>query len=284
MKTRNLYNPFEFELMEVEEYIAREHRNTFFEMVFILEGTGIQRINDHRFPYASDKLFLIFPNDLHGFEVKTPTRFFFIRFNESYLKTQSEEWVAKLQYIFNNHNHLPGCILENITDKPLIRALVEALMREQHGPRQQAQEVIMQVTNTIITIAARNIAATQTASPNTSNGDTSVSLLNYIHANIYQPEKLKAEKIAAHFHVSPTYVSQYFKKQSGESLQQYIINYKLKLLETRLHFTDMRIVEIAQELGFTDESHLNRIFKKYKGITPSEFRKTARSKSEIVSK
>jgi AraC-like DNA-binding protein len=35
----------------------------------------------------------------------------------------------------------------------------------------------------------------------------------------------------------------------------------------------MRINEIVYELNFTDESHLNRIFKKYRGVSPTEFRK-----------
>jgi AraC-like DNA-binding protein len=35
----------------------------------------------------------------------------------------------------------------------------------------------------------------------------------------------------------------------------------------------MRINEIAYELNYTDESHLNRAFKKHKGVSPSEFRK-----------
>jgi len=35
----------------------------------------------------------------------------------------------------------------------------------------------------------------------------------------------------------------------------------------------MRISEIVEELGFTDESHLNRLFKKYKDCNPTDFRK-----------
>ena len=38
--------------------------------------------------------------------------------------------------------------------------------------------------------------------------------------------------------------------------------YKLKLVENRLLHSEMRINEIAAELGFTDESHLNKLFKK----------------------
>ena len=68
MEIRNLYQPFELEYLEVEEYSAKEHKNTFFEMVFVLEGNGIQSINDHQLPYSSNKLFLISPKDKHGFE------------------------------------------------------------------------------------------------------------------------------------------------------------------------------------------------------------------------
>jgi len=86
---------------------------------------------------------------------------------------------------------------------------------------------------------------------------------------------LKVEKIAAHFNISPTYVGEYFKSRTGESLQQYITSYKLRLIETRLRYTDMQMNEIVHEFGFTDASHLNRLFRKYKGVSPSAFRRTA---------
>lgn len=273
MEIRNLYLPFELEFLDTKEYIAKEHKKTFFEMVFILEGKGVQLINQHKLPYAPDKLFLIFPQDRHGFEVQERTRFFFIRFNDSYLKTQSREWVQKMEFIFHNHNHLPGCILDNMADKPLVRAVVEALIREQINMPSQYNEVTTQLVNTIITLAARNIKQRSSQGPVADQGDVSVQLLNYIHQHIYEPEQLKTARLAAHFHISPSYISEYFKRHLGESLQHYITNYRLKLIETRLHHTDMRINEIAFEFGFTDESHLTRIFKKYRGQSPAAFRK-----------
>jgi AraC-like DNA-binding protein len=273
MEIRNLYEPFELELRETDNYIARAHKKTFFEMVFILEGKGMQIINQNKLPYAPDKLFLIFPQDSHGFEVQEMTRFFFIRFNDSYLMTQGREWIKKMEFIFHVHNHLPGCILKNVTDKPLIRSLVEALNQEVMNKNPNHDEVITQLINTIITIAARNITLQDSLPANGPSIRTSMSLVTYVQEHICQPEQLKAERIAAHFHVSPSYISEYFKKHSGEGLQQFIINYKLKLMETRLLYTDMRINEIAEEFGFTDESHLNRIFKKYKDQSPTAFRK-----------
>ncbi len=273
MEIKNLYQPYALELLETKEYKAKEHQKTFFEMVFILEGKGTQIINQNRLPYAADKLFLIFPQDSHGFEVSDFTKFFFIRFSDSYLKTQGKEWVKKMEFIFHNHNHLPGCILKNTSDKPLIRSMVEALVREQQNVHPNQNEVMGQLINTIITIAARNITLQPGTGEKEKSAGISLSLFNYIHQHIYQPDHLKAEKIAAHFNFSPNYISEYFKRVSGESLQQYITAYKLRLIETRLLYTDMRISEIAYEFGFTDESHLNRTFKKYKGENPTAFRK-----------
>ncbi|OXG02272.1 AraC family transcriptional regulator [Flavobacterium araucananum] len=273
MEIRNLYHPFELQFLEVLEYEPKERKNTFFEMVFILEGKGVQIINDHRLPYACDKLFLIFPQDTHSFEVIEKTKFFFIRFQDSYLKTQSNNWIQKLEFIFHNHNHLPGCILKTVSDKPLLRAMIEALIREENTNFPQQQEVIRQILNTIITIAARNISLIAPLAVAPANAEPSLDLLNYVHQNIYRPEALKAQKMAMEFNISPTYISEYFKTKTGQSIQQYTIAYKIKLIETRLKFTNMQINEIVYEFGFSDASHLNRLFKKYTGLNPSDYKK-----------
>ncbi len=273
MEIRNLYHPFELQFLEVLEYEAKERKNTFFEMVFVLEGKGTQIINDHRWPYSSDKFFLIFPQDTHSFEVTEKTKFFFIRFHDSYLKTQSNDWIQKLEFIFHNYNHRPGCILKTVTDKPLIRAMVEALIREENTNFPQQQEVIKQILNTIITIAARNISLIAPLNLNQANVVPSLDLLNYVHQNIYQPEQLKASNMAAAFNVSSTYISEYFKTKTGQSIQEYTIAYKVKLIETRLKFTNMQINEIVYEFGFSDASHLNRLFKKHTGLNPSDYKK-----------
>jgi AraC-like DNA-binding protein len=277
MKVNNLHRPFETGVIESDRYTATEHKNTYFELVFILEGKGVQVINRHKLPYSPDKLFLIFPQDTHGFEIEDKTRFFFLRFNESYLKTQPKEWLQKMEYIFYNHNHLPGCILKNAEDKPLIRALSEALLMEQQRNGAARQEVIQQLLNVIITISASNISLQQSAAPYISS--LPVSVVGYVHQNIYTPEALRIEKLAGHFNMSPGYMSDYFKRQTGESLQNYINAYRMQLIESRLLHTTSRLNEIASDFGLTDLSHLNKLFKKYKGMGPAEFRKAAKYKS-----
>jgi len=283
MTSENLLTPFEIAYCETKDCPIVEHRHNFFELVYVIEGSGIQRINENKLPYIEEKLFLLMPQDYHSFEIERTTRFLFIRFNDIYLKTQNKEWLQKLEFIFQANHHLPGCILKNKTDKPLVKSLIEALMREQINQQEHHQEVIRQIVNTLLTIVARNISmAAPLKKSGSINGSMVQDMINYIHQHIYTPELLRTEKMANRFNVSPNYISEYFKKQSGEGLQQYIISCRLKLVETRLQYSDLRINEIAHELQFTDESHLNRTFKKYKGISPSQFRKKIRNEVQVA--
>ncbi|CAM4358365.1 transcriptional regulator, AraC family [Pedobacter westerhofensis] len=276
MRKNNLYQPFEIELKELENYQARPASNSFFELIYIADGTGVQYINHNRFNYRKGNLFLLTPEDIHSFDVGTVTRFFFIRFNRYYIENKSSrdhESVQRIEYILQNASHRPGCILKNQADKPLIASLIESIIIEHTNQQLYYSKIIEQIVKTIITVVARNIALKLPKNVQENTGEPVLAILHYIQEHIFEPKLLRSQHLSAHFGISVTYLGRYFKKQSGETLQQYISNYKLRLIETRLLHSDMRINEIASELNFTDESHLNRAFKKYKGLSPSAFKR-----------
>ncbi len=96
------------------------------------------------------------------------------------------------------------------------------------------------------------------------------SILSYIRHNILVKERIKIKAIAPEYNMSPHYASVFIKKHTGISIQQYVIQYKLKMAERLLKQTNLSISEIADKTGFSDSSHFNRIFKKYKGMNPSD--------------
>ncbi len=277
MTNTNLYLPFEVDFKELEQFPKTVRKNSFFELIYVVDGTGIQIINNYTFQYQKGNLFLITPQDIHSFEISTPTKFFFLRFNEYYIKANgvngASESILRMEYILQNASHRPGCILKNQIDKPLIASLIGSVINELSNQQIYHQKIIEQIVNTIITIVARNIALKLPKNIKETTGELVLEILHYIQENIYNPKELKAEKISGHFNISLNYLGKYFKKQTGETLQEYIGNYKLRLIEARLLNSDMRINEIADELNYADESHLNKVFRKYKGMNPSEFRK-----------
>ncbi|MTH15823.1 AraC family transcriptional regulator [Flavobacterium sp. LC2016-01] len=276
MAKNNLYLPYEVIFKEVEESLITEVGNNFFELLYIVEGSGVQTINENRLAYEPGHLFLITPDDIHSLEIASPTKIFLLRFTDIYIKNAAltSNNVYKLEYILQHANHQPGCILKRKTDKNLVHPIIEAIRHEYHNPTLYNTELIQLLINTLIVIIARNISEYLPDNINKQSDAKTHILVQYIQSHIYEPEKLSVAVMSEKFGISESYLGRYFKKQTNETLQDYIAKYRIKLVENRLLYSDLRVGEIADELGFNDESHLNKIFKKHKGTTPSLFRKT----------
>lgn len=144
MKRENLHQPFEISFNELDESLLKEHDHTFFELVYILSGTGLQWINNNKFPYHDGHLFMITPGDFHSFEIQTTTKFINIKFNDIYIHSAvfGAENIQRLEFILQHANHQPGCILRNKTDKLLVKPMIEAIIREYVNRNLYSKEII----------------------------------------------------------------------------------------------------------------------------------------------
>lgn len=270
-----LHEPFSILFKTLDECPMKEHSHNFFELVYILSGSGMQCINKSRFRYHANHMFLLTPDDCHSFDIETTTEFFFLRFNNIYIQSKSihTDNIQRLEFILQHANHQPGCILKNQADKTLVRTMVEAIIREYVNRDMYNRELVQHLVNTLIVVVARNIAKYLPEKVEAGTDEKALDILQYIQHNIYDPEKIRTEEISKKFGVSGSYLGRYFKRHTNETMQQYINNYRLKMVEHRLLHSDMRMGEIVHELGFTDESHLNKFFRKLKGVSPTAFRK-----------
>jgi AraC-like DNA-binding protein len=276
MMRENLYQPFEIGYKRMDRFPATTYHNNYFTLIYIAEGTGQQFTNNHHFNYRKGNLFLITPEDSYSFTIETTTQFFLLSFQNRYIKPkahQDNDWVQRMEFILQNASHRPGCILKNKVDKPMVATLIESIVKENDHQQLYHNKVIQQMVNTLIIVVARNIALKLPKNVKENTGEPVLDILQYIQQHIYDPEKLKAPQICKQLGISLHYLGRYFKHQTGETLQQYITHYKMRLIENKLLYTDMRIGEIATELCFTDESHMNRSFKKWKGMSPTAYRK-----------
>jgi len=101
-----------------------------------------------------------------------------------------------------------------------------------------------------------------------------IKAIRYIDNNL--ETALNLEKIAAVGMYSPYHFHRIFKLITGETLQSYIIRKKIEKSAFYLAVKkDIGIKDIYLELGFLDHSVFNKTFKKYYGVAPSVFRKSA---------
>ena len=157
-------------------------------------------------------------------------------------------------------------------DKDFVNRLMTDIISEFKKEARFSLEIIRGLIFTLLNVIARNIQITENPKDCISNDSKITDMIDYIQVNIYEPPKLSRKSISEEFNVSLNYVSEYFKKFTGSSLNQYIQAYRIRLAETKLKFTDLNITEIARELNFADEKHLNKAFQKHNNISPSEYR------------
>jgi len=95
--------------------------------------------------------------------------------------------------------------------------------------------------------------------------------LDYI--NTRHGERCSLAEMAALCHVSQSYFSKLFLREMGETYSSYLLRARIKWAKELLSTTNRQIGEIATMVGFSDDGHFIRNFKKYEGITPARFRK-----------
>jgi len=83
--------------------------------------------------------------------------------------------------------------------------------------------------------------------------------------------KLTLQDLSGKFFLSEDYISKLFKKRFGVTLPEYIMSLRVSKAKEWLA-ENMKIIEIAAKLGFVDESHFSKVFKKYTGVSPRKFK------------
>ncbi|CAN7387457.1 response regulator [Paenibacillus sp. LjRoot153] len=96
------------------------------------------------------------------------------------------------------------------------------------------------------------------------------TVLAYIALNMDQD--LSRETLADQVFLNPDYLSRIFKKETGYSISDYILLEKIKLAKDLLSQTNVPISSIASSLGYTNFSYFTKLFKKYAGLGPTEYR------------
>jgi two-component system response regulator YesN len=131
-----------------------------------------------------------------------------------------------------------------------------------------AQEAVGTIHAFLETAEARLADAVRSASR-----DNMKKLLNYIEQNYAEPLSLK--EVARHFHFNPTYLSSYFSSHIGEGFVEYVNRIRVSKAAEMLRSGSDSIAEIGAKVGFSDHSYFCKVFKKYTGRSPSEYRRMA---------
>jgi len=104
----------------------------------------------------------------------------------------------------------------------------------------------------------------------TKNNEMTKKALNFISKNY--AINITLEDVASQVHLNPAYFSTVFKQSTGSSFKEYLNMVRIEESKRLLANTDYSVIDIAIATGFEDQSYFSKVFKKYTGLTPKQYR------------
>ena len=99
--------------------------------------------------------------------------------------------------------------------------------------------------------------------------------IDYIHEHYNEPVTLN--EVAENIYVSTFYISRMFKKELGKSFVDYLNDVRIEKAKELLRDVKYKTYEVAELVGIADAHYFSKLFKKYSGMTPSEYREQSES-------
>ncbi len=129
--------------------------------------------------------------------------------------------------------------------------------QEQANTRQEIARIVEQVQE-------------QREEPKDNQQNRMECVKSYIEDHIR--EKIYVEELAALIHVNDQYLMRIFKRETGKSLTEYITERRIQIASSLLKDSEYTINFIADCVGCENYSYFTKLFKKYTGFTPREYR------------
>lgn len=103
------------------------------------------------------------------------------------------------------------------------------------------------------------------------NGEKLITEIKKFISENYM-KNINLDDVAKLVCLSPTYVSEIFKRKTGENFSEYLINYRIEIAKDMLKDIRYKVVDVSLMVGYMDSKYFSRLFKKKVGVNPTDYR------------
>lgn len=249
------------------------HFHPEYELNFIYKGKGVRRIvGDHTADISDVELVLVGPNLTHGWELNKCTckeiYEITIHIQQDLLqeKMLSRRIFKSIKDMFNRSRH--GILFSDETTMKMMPRLM--VLPKLHGIQYFLE--FLSILNDLACSADQTLLSNQFSEINDfQNSERIKKVYEYIQENFHR--KIGLEEISQLVNMSPVTFNRFIKKRTSKTFISYVNDTRISYAARYLIETEKTIGEIGYECGFNNIANFNRIFKKSKNCTPSEYRK-----------
>ena len=249
------------------------HKHEFIEIVYVLQGSSAEYINDVRYDVKHGDMVFINYHSTHRFECSEDYKYVNICFSPEVLgETMINPENAFSLLSLTAFNEMSGGasggkVSFRGEERKEIEDILRAMQREKKAGLPSKNRVMESYMNIIITKMLRKTTLGQ--------GGEELDgiwqeLVEYIDNNL--DSKLTLSSLASKCFYNPSYFSRIFKEKFDMSLTEYINRKRVEMAIELLRSSKLSVDEISSRVGFYDRSTFYHVFSKITGKTPSEYR------------
>jgi AraC-like DNA-binding protein len=248
------------------------HRHRYFEILFLLNGSGIHYIDLEQYTYQGPVVFILSPGQVHKIEQHNPSGGFIIRFLPTLFNNESEFF----DYV------LDTCLFDCVTLRPVITVpgnnsviladLFTKLFEEYQAQQADADKLITSWLKIIITHINRIKRSTQGPSISISDPHYALFRLYRIEVQKFFRKEHSIQFYANRLNTPARNLNTVCRKFSSKSAGEFIQERILLEAQRALYHNTQTVKEISFELGFDDPAYFTRFFKKHTGLSPQEYK------------
>lgn len=249
------------------------HMHDDYEIFYLIEGERKYFINDTIYKISSGNLILIDMNEIHKTDDFSDYCHERIVLNfTSTLLSQFFSTINKLNLFScfkSKHRVLPLSFKYKNNIEAILNKLLE--INDSKNPSKDFYikilicELLIIINDFIGDFKLKDYNSTQAINPKVSQ------VIRYINENFYQTITLSS--VAKEFYISPFYLSKLFKQTTNFTFVEYLNSIRIRNSKELLKNTNYKIIDIAEKVGFSNNTHFTRVFKIIVGMSPMKFRK-----------
>lgn len=254
------------------------HWHYFMEIIYMIEGAGQITCDKSSYIVEEGDMILFYPESVHAIYAATerPLKYEVLKFDLNRLNTENS-YAPRLRIVLENadkSSKVPICFkkeeIRHIHVEDIFEECRRELTHRDYGYDIIVHNKICYLLVNLIRIWRQQGFNMDVAVSHSAEVDSIHAITSYIDA--HAGEAIKVEELAEKCNMSYSYFAKNFKQYYGRSCKEYIEFIRISKAEDMLLFTDFDLSYISQETGFSDSSHLIKIFRKWKGITPKQFK------------
>ncbi|MDP3641940.1 MAG: AraC family transcriptional regulator [Bacteroidota bacterium] len=265
---------FQVEVFDANRHFSVKypHRHDFFEVLFLLKGSGFHVIDSNKYEIKPPCVFFMSPGQAHKLELSNDIEgYIFIFTADFYLLNRSNQnSLIEFPYFYTLHQDNPPLLLENEND---IRFL-ETLFRQSIAEISQTGDFIPEMLRSILDLILTTCAARYPVNENLLNkGKGQILVKRFFHLLEKNHQKnLLLNDYARMIGITSNHLTQTVKQLTGKTSSQIIKAKQLLEIKRLLVHTNLSVSEIASQLNFDDQSYFTKFFKRETGQTPLQYR------------